>query len=89
MDASDLPLGVVYDMLHRSDAPADDDPRMVTVSRMQHRYGVDTEQARRVAAARAPGREWGQDSTGCAHSPSGGRRRAARPRWSLGSYRAC
>jgi exopolyphosphatase/guanosine-5'-triphosphate,3'-diphosphate pyrophosphatase len=41
---------VVYDMLHRSDAPADDDPRMVTVSRMQHRYGVDTEQARRVAA---------------------------------------
>ena len=45
-----LRLGVVYDMLHRSDAPADDDPRMVTVSRMQHRYGVDTEQARRVAA---------------------------------------
>ena len=50
-EGAPLPPGrEVYDMLHRSDAPADDDPRMVTVSRMQHRYGVDTEQARRVAA---------------------------------------
>lgn len=44
-----LRLGVVYDMLHRSDEPAADDPRTITVSRMQRRYGVDTEQARRVA----------------------------------------
>lgn len=45
-----LRLGVVYDMLHRSDAPAADDPRTVTVSRMQRRYGIDPEQARRVEA---------------------------------------
>lgn len=43
-----LRLGVVYDMLHRSDAPTSDDPRTITVSRLQRRYGVDLEQAQRV-----------------------------------------
>lgn len=45
-----LRLGVVYDMLHRSEAPASEDPRTITVSRMQKRYGVDADQARRVEA---------------------------------------
>lgn len=43
-----LRLGVVYDMLHRSEAPVSEDPRTITVSRMQRRYGVDLDQARRV-----------------------------------------
>ena len=43
-----LRLGVVYDMLHRSERPSSADPRSVTVSRMQQRYGADIEQARRV-----------------------------------------
>ncbi len=43
-----LRLGVVYDMLHRSEAPSSADPRSVTVLRMQQRYGADVEQARRV-----------------------------------------
>jgi exopolyphosphatase / guanosine-5'-triphosphate,3'-diphosphate pyrophosphatase len=43
-----LRLGVVHDMLHRSDAPSGADPRAITVVRMQSRYGVDLEQARRV-----------------------------------------
>ena len=43
-----LRLGVVYDMLHRSETPSSDDPRTITVSRMQRRYGVDLDQARRV-----------------------------------------
>ncbi len=43
-----LRLGVVYDMLHRTEEPSSDDPRTITVSRMQKRYGVDLEQARRV-----------------------------------------
>ena len=43
-----LRLGVVYDMLHRSEAPSSADPRNITVSRMQRRYGADVEQARRV-----------------------------------------
>ena len=45
-----LRLGVLYDLLHRSDAPSTTDPRSVTVLRMQHRYNVDAEQANRVAA---------------------------------------
>ncbi len=45
-----LRLGVVYDMLHRSDAPTSDDPRTITVQRLQRRYGVDVEQAQRVNA---------------------------------------
>lgn len=45
-----LRLGVVYDMLHRTETPSSDDPRAITVTRMQKRYGVDLEQARRVDA---------------------------------------
>jgi exopolyphosphatase/guanosine-5'-triphosphate,3'-diphosphate pyrophosphatase len=45
-----LRLGVVYDMLHRSEAPTSDDPRTITVQRLQRRYGVDVEQAQRVNA---------------------------------------
>ena len=45
-----LRLGVVYAMLHRAEAPSSADPRNITVSRMQRRYGADTEQARRVEA---------------------------------------
>ncbi len=45
-----LRLGVVYDMLHRTGEPTGDDPRTITVQRMQRRYGVDIEQARRVQA---------------------------------------
>jgi exopolyphosphatase / guanosine-5'-triphosphate,3'-diphosphate pyrophosphatase len=45
-----LRLGVVHDMLHRTETPSSADPRAITVSRMQQRYGVDLEQSRRVAA---------------------------------------
>ncbi len=45
-----LRLGVVHDMLHRSEAPTSDDPRAITVQRLQRRYGVDIEQAQRVNA---------------------------------------
>ena len=45
-----LRLGVLYDLLHRSDEPSNTDPRSITVSRLQNRYGVDQEQASRVAA---------------------------------------
>ena len=45
-----LRLGVLYDLLHRSDEPSNTDPRSITVSRLQNRYGADQEQASRVAA---------------------------------------
>ena len=45
-----LRLGVVHDMLHRTEAPSSDDPRVITVTRMQRRYGADLEQSRRVEA---------------------------------------
>ena len=45
-----LRLGLLCDMLHRADAPSSADPRNITVSRMQRRYGADIEQARRVDA---------------------------------------
>lgn len=45
-----LRLGVVYDMLHRTEATTSADPRNITVTRMQRRYGADIEQARRVEA---------------------------------------
>lgn len=58
-----LRLGVAYDMLHRSDSPAGDDPRTTTVARLQRRYGVDMEQARRVEAlAQSLWRELGQQA---------------------------
>ena len=44
-----LRLGVLYDLLHRSDEPSNTDPRSITVSRLQNRYGADQEQAMRVA----------------------------------------
>ncbi|MBL8312095.1 MAG: Ppx/GppA family phosphatase [Burkholderiales bacterium] len=43
-----LRLGVAYDMLYRSDGQSGGDPRTATVARLQRRYGVDAEQARRV-----------------------------------------
>ncbi len=43
-----LRLGVLYDLLHRSDEPSNTDPRSITVSRLQNRYGADLEQAIRV-----------------------------------------
>lgn len=45
-----LRLGVVYDMLHRSERPSSEDPRTITVSRLQRRYGADVEQSRRVGS---------------------------------------
>ena len=45
-----LRLGLLYDLLHRSDEPSTSDPRSITVSRLQNRYGADQEQASRVAA---------------------------------------
>jgi len=45
-----LRLGVLYDLLHRSDEPSTSDPRSITVSRLQNRYGADQEQADRVGA---------------------------------------
>ena len=45
-----LRLGVLYDLLHRSDEPSNTDPRSITVSRLQNRYGADEEQASRVGA---------------------------------------
>ncbi len=43
-----LRLGVLYDLLHRSDEPSNSDPRSITVARLQNRYGADREQAERV-----------------------------------------
>ena len=43
-----LRLGVLYDLLHRSDEPSNTDPRSITVARLQNRYGADQEQASRV-----------------------------------------
>lgn len=45
-----LRLGVLYDMPHRSGGLTLDDPRVATVQRLQHRYGVDIGQAERVGA---------------------------------------
>ena len=45
-----LRLGVLYDLLHRSDEPSNTDPRSITVSRLQRRYDVGKEQAIRVDA---------------------------------------
>lgn len=49
-----LRLGVLYDMLQRAkQSPphaSSTDPRSITVDRLQRRYDVDAEQARRVAA---------------------------------------
>jgi exopolyphosphatase / guanosine-5'-triphosphate,3'-diphosphate pyrophosphatase len=45
-----LRLGVLYDMLQRADTPSTSDPRTISVTRLQRRYDVDAEQARRVDA---------------------------------------
>lgn len=43
-----LRLGVLYDTLQRTESPLTSDPRSVSVARLQRRYDVDVEQARRV-----------------------------------------
>jgi exopolyphosphatase/guanosine-5'-triphosphate,3'-diphosphate pyrophosphatase len=45
-----LRLGVLYDMLQRADQSFTSDPRSITVARLQRRYDVDVDQAKRVAA---------------------------------------
>ena len=48
-----LRLGVLYDMLQRAGqtvAPSSNDPRTITVGRLQRRYDADVEQAQRVTA---------------------------------------
>jgi len=45
-----LRLGVLYDTLQRTESPSTSDPRSISVSRLQRRYDVDLEQAKRVNA---------------------------------------